>query len=314
MRLILKLSGEHPDLPLAELKAVLEGESIGYELHTNGRMVTAEVASEDSSFLSRLSHTLKASEHLSESNSLDTLSCEIYDCISDVSSFRVSSSRQIQQRLGRLLKDMGLKVRLNEPEADIMVIEEDGAYVAGLDIALKRDYEERRPQHREYFHPTSLHPKLARAIVNLCRVKAGDTVLDPFCGTGGILIEAGLMGMQLAGWDVDEAMVDGATRNLAQYNLTGDLKVMDAVKGRMAVDAIATDPPYGRASYATQDTRQLYNKFLDNAQGMLAPGARMCMVLPEKDNIGSEGLRTVESFKIRVHKSLTRHITVFEAI
>ncbi len=44
-----------------------------------------------------------------------------------------------------------------------------------------------------------MSPKLARCMVNLTGVKENDLVLDPFCGTGGILIEAGIMGARVIG-------------------------------------------------------------------------------------------------------------------
>ncbi len=48
--------------------------------------------------------------------------------------------------------------------------------------------EARKVTHRPFSLPISLHPKLARALVNLARVPMGGVLLDPFCGTGGILL------------------------------------------------------------------------------------------------------------------------------
>ncbi len=59
-----------------------------------------------------------------------------------------------------------------------------------------------------------MSPKLARCMVNLTGMIAGDIVLDPFCGTGGILIEAGVMGARVVGADIDERMVEGTIKNL----------------------------------------------------------------------------------------------------
>src|SRR5438046_10683807 len=44
--------------------------------------------------------------------------------------------------------------------------------------------------HRPFSLPISLHPKFARALLNLSRVPMAGFVRDPFCGTGGLLLEA----------------------------------------------------------------------------------------------------------------------------
>ncbi len=63
-----------------------------------------------------------------------------------------------------------------------------------------------------------LPPKLAQIIVNLATADAdpkfGGVVLDPFCGTGVILQEAGLMGFDLYGSDLEPRMVTFTQANL----------------------------------------------------------------------------------------------------
>ncbi|MBS3125240.1 hypothetical protein J4211_03230 [Candidatus Woesearchaeota archaeon] len=76
-------------------------------------------------------------------------------------------------------------------------------------------FEERRAHLRAAHSPVSLHPKLARAMVNLTGVKTG-ILLDPFCGTGGILIEAGLMGFPVVGCDIDEKYASACSNCMNQ--------------------------------------------------------------------------------------------------
>jgi len=40
-------------------------------------------------------------------------------------------------------------------------------------------------------------------------------VLDPFCGTGGVLIEAGLIGLEVYGFDIQQSMVEGCKEILS---------------------------------------------------------------------------------------------------
>ena len=47
---------------------------------------------------------------------------------------------------------------------------------------------------RPFFRPVSLEPRLARAAVNIAAGVDEGYVVDPMCGTGGILIESALTG------------------------------------------------------------------------------------------------------------------------
>ncbi|MBD3387753.1 MAG: methyltransferase [Candidatus Altiarchaeales archaeon] len=312
MKHILRISGEHERLPTAELEAVLEGEMLEWSFEVEGRTVVLDVVGEDPRFLQRLAYTLKAAEYLGESDSLEELAGEVYDEIGDVNSFRVRGPPDVQVKFGEILHKMGLSVDLSNPEADIVMVEFRGRHLAGLKTPLDREYEKRRPQHRPYFHPTSMHPKLARALVNLARVRPGDTVLDPFCGTGGILIEAGLMGLKVAGWDVDRRMVAGCRRNLREYGIEGEVISEDALTGSKVVDAIVTDPPYGRASYTTDEVTGLYDGFIRRAHRLLEAGSHISIVMPATYEPNTEGYEIVGSHDVRMHKSLTRRIWVLK--
>lgn len=50
-------------------------------------------------------------------------------------------------------------------------------------------------------------PRMARTLVNLSLCGTGATLLDPFCGTGGILIEAEMLGIHTLGSDFDPLMI-----------------------------------------------------------------------------------------------------------
>ncbi|MFQ6077015.1 MAG: DNA methyltransferase, partial [Candidatus Bathyarchaeia archaeon] len=108
----------------------------------------------------------------------------------------------------------GLRVRLENPDKAFFGVLTDGNFVFGLkEVELSpKPMLERRPRRRPFFHPSSLMPKLARCMVNLARPRRGDSVLDPFCGTGSLLIEAGLMGMKALGSDIKGHMALGSLR------------------------------------------------------------------------------------------------------
>lgn len=66
-----------------------------------------------------------------------------------------------------------------------------------------------------------LPPKLAQIMINLATIPhlltthySLQTIIDPFCGTGTILMEALLMGHSVIGSDTDARMVEGAQKNI----------------------------------------------------------------------------------------------------
>lgn len=59
-----------------------------------------------------------------------------------------------------------------------------------------------------------LPPKLAQIIINLSGVQTGQTVLDPFCGTGVLLQEALLMGLDAYGTDLEPRMIEYSQANI----------------------------------------------------------------------------------------------------
>ena len=62
---------------------------------------------------------------------------------------------------------------------------------------------------------------MARAMINVAGIKNDEILLDPFCGTGGILIEGADMNLNIIGQDVDVKMVDASLKNLAHFGLEG---------------------------------------------------------------------------------------------
>jgi tRNA (guanine10-N2)-dimethyltransferase len=157
-------------------------------------------------------------------------------------------------------------------------------------------------------------------MVNLTGIKEGDLVLDPFCGTGGILIEAGIMGANVVGVDIDERMVEGTIKNL-EYCGVKNYEVFkeDAreIKLPYKVDAVATDPPYGiSASTGGEESKNLYAQSLITIEKLLTDNGKLCLATPHYMDmtglIEETNFEIIEQHHIRMHKSLTRVITLFK--
>lgn len=144
-------------------------------------------------------------------------------------------------------------VDLKNPDMTVRLLMSDTCLLYLLEYSLEAGpLRARKVSERPFFSPISLHPKYARALINLTGVKRGGTVLDPFCGTGGIVIEAASMGMATCASDFDPEMVDGTMENLDHFGLPLGKCVVsdisDIAKHFSGVDAVCCDPPYGRAA------------------------------------------------------------------
>jgi tRNA (guanine10-N2)-dimethyltransferase len=150
-------------------------------------------------------------------------------------------------------------------------------------------------------------------LINLTEARKGDTILDPFCGTGGIVLEAALLGLKAIGSDIDPEMVEGCRQNLEHFGTSAMVEVSDIGDIQQnfgMVKAVATDPPYGRAaSTKKEEINGLYERGLKAMTETVVHGGRLGVVLPRE--IASPGLELVQMHQQRVHRSLTRHYHIF---
>ena len=223
-------------------------------------------------------------------------------------------TQRAERVLGQILVDRGFTVDLEGPDHELRVyFTEDTCAVGWLVAESVRDFGERKPTDRPFFQPGSMDPLLARALVNMAGARPGATVLDPMCGTGGILLEAGLVGARPLGLDAQEKMVRGTRQNLAD-GLEADWDVMrgDARSLPLAddsIDAVVFDAPYGRQSKIEGDLNSLVLEALEEARRV----ASRCVVVGDKpwaQPAHEAGWTTEAAFDRPVHRSLTRYVLV----
>ena len=112
---------------------------------------------------------------------------------------------------------------------------------------------------RAYLGPTSMDTELSFIMTNLAHVKPGCVAIDPFVGTGSILLSCALRGAYCMGTDIDIRVLRGkgddqtVFANFEQYGLPRPelIRSDNALYHRHyrtehpMYDAIVTDPPYG---------------------------------------------------------------------
>jgi tRNA (guanine10-N2)-dimethyltransferase len=320
---LFELSGEHPTLPLAELKACLEISSPGDKVkeHGGGYAVCCFPADRIPDVVSRLALSHRAGRYLG-SCSIDEVTqfAKSLDLPSGTIAVRVkrfqgNGSADESNRLVHKVADAvtyDRKVDLIRPEVRLRVLWSGGLHFYIDEFQVDRDqFEQRHVRSRPFFSPVSLHPRHARALVNLTRVRKGETLLDPFCGTGGILLEASLVGAKVIGSDISAEMIAGCEENMrhfgAPFHRLEMLDIEEVPRAFGSVDALATDPPYGRSSSTKKEpVRDLHHRALRSICQVLAPSSIAGVVLPYPCP-NSGGLELMENHLQRVHRSLDRH-------
>jgi tRNA (guanine10-N2)-dimethyltransferase len=341
-RLFFVLSGEHENLPLSELKAIVEAEGYSYSvLEKLDQVARLEVdggcveALRRRAALTRLCGVeLFTCEAEMKSIAREMCSINLDDFLGDGETFVVRIKRvrdhaskvdlmTLERKLGELILDSvpDARVNLKKPNKTFVGVLTNGKLVFGLKLAeiVAKPFVERRPRKKPFFHPSAMQAKLARCMVNLAKPKAGELVVDPFCGTGSMLTEASLIGCRIVGFDIQRRMTRGTLRNLRHFGaeLEG-IVVADARNIPLfKADCVVTDPPYGISSTTRKrTTEQLVVELLKAVYDILDSGRRVCLAAPRTLKISKVGVglgyKHLESHFVYVHRSLTREIVVFE--
>lgn len=355
------LSGENPNLALYELESVIKTLKAKIVLQSCADSRIIRLLLYDSTFknnqwinyiLNRVTMVYSCFRKIYEMEFSDLSSLTIEDVFSDFdkdqilsqnpkSSFRVNTKRirdpigflkdsnttqTVSNRLGEeiLSKFPQRRVDLQSPEEIYTVIISKHGLWFGLHVksSLRGETRKRTARNRPFFHPSSMNPILQRTLVNLAAVKEGEWLLDPFCGTGGALLEAARLGVNCVGIEIDRRITWGALRNLKSDLATkgftnlirGDATHLCIQKG--VVQGIVTDPPYGTAA-STQgfDLADLLLKAFIEMSDILESGSRVVIAVPStlmiEEDLSKKLKAAYRVFYQYVHRSLTRKILVF---
>ena len=181
-------------------------------------------------------------------------------------------------------------------------------------------------------------PAVRSIMIELINPSPGDSIHDPACGTGGLLVDAVMQAffrgsrvddnvamsrllpntsstLQVSGVDLSRQAARIATANLALHGvmdaaiIRGDALLKpnfsDELTEAARVDAILCDPPFnglyapnGKSRHLPSAARNTSLLFLHNALNRLTPGGRCVIVLPS--NILSSTASTFQSARLKL--------------
>lgn len=226
------------------------------------------------------------------------------------------SERDIATTLGNKIPKHN-ETNLAHPDVKILYYAGTETIISIWDKTLETYYKrclKHHIKHRPFFSPISIHPRIARSMVNLANCSEGETMIDPFCGTGGMLIEARDMEINAIGIDIIEKMVGYSIGNLDHYGLKAEVIEDDVeASSNYQFKAIVTDPPYGLSTTTRgEGVSELMIRSMNIFSKIMKKGERIVMALSNPELVIDSNYDEIYRFQWYIHKSLTRNILVLE--
>lgn len=321
---ILSLSKQNIDMAVAEAQAIL-----GFNQATlNDRFLLIEDKFYDKDKLNKLAYT-KYSYKLLFSEPFDSISNKVHEFNFDSEinkSYKTVYVGLKDEELGKKINNI-IWNSLTTPKVDVVTPSQQLFFICvgenekRIILCALRDwesndkFEERLPHKREGLKPISLHPRLARCLVNLLGTERG-TIVDPFCGTGGILLEGLLSGNKVKGYDISDGMLDISRKNIESFNIEKEkyeLENRDFFENNLKINFLVSDLPYGKNTTNIADG--FYLDFMLHLDKII--GKRAVIVVPDSVHIKQmfelhdfKNMKLIDTFTYYIHKSMTKLICV----
>ncbi|MFH1286236.1 MAG: DNA methyltransferase [Candidatus Magasanikbacteria bacterium] len=311
--------GRQPKISIAEIESVfslwkipftvLESKKALYQVETKKDIDTVAL-------MNRLGGTLKIQTSPKEQNITDYL----LDAVPDGKiqfSLSGNNARQIALQTKKELKDQERSVRYIEPKNTATILH-NNLVERQTDLTLHekqlfitvaiQPIEElgKRDFGRPGFDAKSgmLPPKLAKIMINLAEAQEDDVLLDPYCGSGTVLMEAALMGYgNLIGSDTSPKAIEDTKKNLEWIQkdyglqamdyrlLESDVRDIDKKLGEKSVGSIISEPYMGvplrgndSESFLekqVEELKRLYTSAFTSFHKILKSNGTVVMIIPK---------------------------------
>ncbi|MHA1910676.1 MAG: THUMP domain-containing protein [Candidatus Kariarchaeaceae archaeon] len=350
----IKLNGRFPEVAFIEAKSIIEIFDPKAEIELKNKVIMLVKVHEKEKknfikfYLRRTGLSIRVIEKLGESPSFQTVDeyRKIFDEITlppweeiKARSFRVTAvysfevknkvpTNKIEGAIGAYIKKRWEKaeVNLTAPEVEFIIEICFGKVYLGINyLVIISKEEERRAYDRAIFRPGTMRTAFAKVIVNLSGARKGEMLIDPFCGVGGIIIEAEKLGIHSLGIEIDRLIARGAAKNV-QESGSGFTEIIKGTALNLPIRTkenyvIATDPPYDRAVIPVGEkgrttSKRLFEQFLEEVQTWEIRPKRIGVAVPKEFDLPllaeKYDYKLVMSSYQQVHGSLTRHFGVMK--
>jgi len=199
---------------------------------------------------------------------------------------------------------------------------EEGCYIARTYTVTNPNFQKKIDEKRPFTSfERSIPPKFAKIMLNFLNLyenKESKRILDPFCGSGTILIFAHINGFEVYGADIENKYVEQTVKNLKWVGKIleeddipnfkerikkVDIKELINVFNQSSFDGICTEPIFGPFYKNKPDfkdaenlletkIRPTFEELMKISYKLLKPGKRLCLTSPV--------IETVENLEVQL--------------
>lgn len=224
------------------------------------------------------------------------------------------------KNLSRELDELSLGALKNSTssyEVEIRIVEKNNLCSVLLKLY---SFKDNRFDYRQNNIATSINPVTAAIIIKSIEkwLKPNSKVIDPFCGTGTMLIERAKLGKfdTLTGVDIFGAAISSATINSNLANVDIELIYEDILEYSTVepFDELITNMPFDNKSATHNKYDYLYSEFINKIPSLVKPGGMAFVYTIEKKLfreflMDSEELELLQEIKFE-SGNLTPHVFV----
>jgi len=203
-----------------------------------------------------------------EGDNLEEISLQVEQYDLGGSTFRVvslnTSDLDTTKKIGhperrKIEREIGLRVNgtpdLVNPAANTFgIVLLDGKWYFGKHVESKSVWF--LHQKKPHMYSTALSTRVARAVANIAVPHPeGVRAIDPCCGIGTVLVEALSMGINIVGRDINPRVVLGSRKNIAHFELVGNVDVGPIAEVIDDYDVAIIDMPYNLFTHITPEAQ-----------------------------------------------------------